>query len=146
MRITTHPDRKTVRNAALLSICAVCAWLLLIVLPARTPHVIGMDENVEVVHDTVPAFSTNVWVLRFTGLKPAHWQINARSRLSCLLFDPTGRQVIENAIEDTCHREWVPSRSGAYRIEVRNPGHKATPYTLRVLSDTSSKWMESTSH
>ena len=120
-----------VLSAALLS-CAVVVGSLRSA--AQSPKNAEMKMFAPPVEDTVAAFSTNVWVVRFAGLRPARLHVSAGARISCFVYGPSGSRVDGRALE-SCDRTWIPEHTGAYRVEVRNPGRTATPYKLWISSE-----------
>ncbi len=103
---------------------------------AATPTDTGTTvPTPRVVHDTVQAGATDIWLLRFTGLRPARVLIKtpAPQRISCRVRDSAGSTLVEReSSAGTCALEWTPARTGAYHIEVSNMHDLALPYSLTI--------------
>ena len=118
--------------AALTAIVLVCAakrgnW------PANTRWM-NPRGRTETVRDTLRAFSTDVWAFRLSGNQPARIAVYApqTAALACRVRDPAARPIQYGRRERTCDFEWIPARTGAYRLEVNNTRNKAAPYSIVV--------------
>jgi hypothetical protein len=86
------------------------------------------------VQDTLQALGTDIWTLRFMGLRSARVVVEspAPHELSCRVLDSSNQQALASQTEGgACTLAWTPARTGAYRIEIRNPTRFRVPYVLK---------------
>jgi hypothetical protein len=105
--------------------------------PEATGSVPSQKRQVEddrFVRDTLQAASTDVWVIRLSGMQRSRVHVIAvkRARLVCRLVDQTGGTVPIKATRNGCDRVWIPDRTGAYRIEIGNLDTTVVPYSMRI--------------
>ena len=118
--------------AALTAIVMVCAaqrgnW------PAHTRWM-NPRGRTETVRDTLRAFSTDVWAFRLSGHQRARIAVYAAqtAALACRVRDPAARTIEYERREHACNFEWIPARTGAYRLEINNTRNTAAPYSIVV--------------
>lgn len=82
--------------------------------------------------DTVAARGVDVVTLRFDGLSVALVDVvpAVRKRLACRVVAPDGKSINAVRIGTRCRMQWLVPRTGAYRIEIRNPGTSVVPYDV----------------
>ena len=93
--------------------------------PAGTPG--------RMMRGVVRAQEVDEWTLRFAGGQPARIWVAAEGHtsLDCVVQDAAGKLLDVDADETRlCQLRWVPTRTGGYRVMIRNSGSVSSSYRL----------------
>lgn len=128
--------RSHTRLGGALLVAGFMAWLAVRTEPGSggpAPPLTTPGPHQRMLRGVVRAHDTDEWTLRFVVGHPATIEVRGEggSRLYCAVRDAAGGLLdADGSGSSRCLLHLVPSRTGAYRVSIRNAGGTADAYRL----------------